>query len=141
MAPDYTSLAAFRHSIRRFLKAGETALAEANVEPQQYQLMLAIKARQAGGEEAAICDLADTMLLTHHSCVGLVNRLERRGFVTRARSRLDARRVPVELTDAGEAAVERLAAVHQAQLQLLGPGLITALGTIVDSVSLQEAAH
>jgi DNA-binding MarR family transcriptional regulator len=140
MTPDYTSLAAFRHSIRRFLKAGDAALADANIEPQQHQLLLAIKARQIAGEESAICNLAETLLLTHQSCVGLVDRAERRGLVRRVRSVTDARRVEVELTPEGETAVEYLAAVHQAQLHLLGPDLIAALGAIVESVQVAEGS-
>jgi DNA-binding MarR family transcriptional regulator len=140
MTPDYTSLAAFRHSIRRFLKAGDAAIADASIEPQQHQLLLAIKARQITGDDRAICDLADILLLTHQSCVGLVDRAERRGLVHRSRSAVDARRVEVELTPEGEAAVEHLAAVHQAQLQLLGPSLIAALGAIVESVQVAEGS-
>lgn len=138
MTPDYVSLAAFRYSIRRFLKAVDSALAEANVEPQQYQLMLAVKARHVVGEEASIRDLAETMLLTHHSCVGLIDRLERRGLVQRSRSTTDARVVPIELTTAGEATVARLATVGQSQLQLLGPDLIAALTSLIQSVNAAQ---
>ena len=81
------------------------------------------------------------MMLTHQSCVGLVDRVERRGLARRRRSDFDGRRVQVELTDAGEASVEKLAAVHQAQLQLLGPQLIASLASIVESVQVAEASH
>jgi DNA-binding MarR family transcriptional regulator len=132
--PDFSSLAAFRYAIRRFLKAGDAAAHDANIEPQQHQVLLAVRARQQAGEETAITDLAEVLLLTHHSTVGLVDRLERRGLVRRERHAVDQRRVQVTLTPEGEDIVTRLAAVHQAQLQLLGPELIASLNAIVASV-------
>jgi DNA-binding MarR family transcriptional regulator len=144
MTPDFLSLAAFRYSIRRFLKTGETALAEANVEPQQYQVLLAIKAHQLQNEEAAICDLADDMLLTHQSAVGLIDRLEKRGLVERTRHSGDPRRVQVILTKDGDSTLTYFAGVFQAQLQLLGPELIASLTSILETVQAEGvtgAAH
>jgi DNA-binding MarR family transcriptional regulator len=100
--------------------------------------MLAIKARRVEGKDAVIGDLAETLMLTHHSCVGLVNRLELRGLVHRSRDAVDGRRVHVELTPIGEDAVESLAKAHQAQLQHLGPELIASLAKVVDVVQHGE---
>src|SRR5205085_11024300 len=40
---EYRALAAFRHSIRKFLRFSEEAARAAGIEPQQYQLLLAVR--------------------------------------------------------------------------------------------------
>ncbi|HKW97452.1 MAG TPA: hypothetical protein VJN43_06940 [Bryobacteraceae bacterium] len=44
---DYQSLAEFRHQIRRFLHFSEQAARGAGLEPQQHQLLLALKVWKA----------------------------------------------------------------------------------------------
>jgi hypothetical protein len=40
---DYRSLAAFRYEIRKFLAFSEGAAREAGIEPQQHQMLLAVR--------------------------------------------------------------------------------------------------
>jgi DNA-binding MarR family transcriptional regulator len=68
-------------------------------------------------------ELAERLHLKHHSAVGLVDRLVRRGLVRRRRAAEDARRVEVSLTTRGEALIARLSAIHRDELRQIGPEL------------------
>ena len=47
---DYRALAEFRYQIRRFQRFSEDAARQTGIEPQQHQIMLAIKGKPAGEE-------------------------------------------------------------------------------------------
>ena len=123
------ALAEFRHQIRRFLHFSETAAKAAGIEPQQHQLMLAVKALEP--EPAGITDLAERLLLRHHSVVGLIDRLEEAGFVRRARSAKDHRSAEVHLTAKGSKILQKLSMHHRRELKTAIPALIESLVTIL----------
>jgi DNA-binding MarR family transcriptional regulator len=125
----YRALADFRYHLRRFLHSSEEAAREAGLEPQQHQLLLAIKGLPAD-DLATITRLAERLQLRHHSVVGLVDRLAAAGLVHRRRDGMDQRRVLIELTAAGEAILERLSRFHERELRLLAPALIASLEAI-----------
>ncbi len=123
---DYRALAEFRYQIRRYLRFSEEAARAAGLEPQQHQLMLAVKGLPEG-IEPTIGDLADRLQIRHHSVVELIDRLQTRGLVQRRRSAKDRRKVCVELTAEGERILETLAVQHRAELSSAGPALAAAL--------------
>jgi hypothetical protein len=41
--PDFIAMAELRYQIRRFLRFSENAARQAGIEPQQHQLLLAVK--------------------------------------------------------------------------------------------------
>ncbi|MGE5235332.1 MAG: MarR family winged helix-turn-helix transcriptional regulator [Acidobacteriota bacterium] len=127
---EYRRLAEFRYQIRRFLRFSESVARSAGLEPQQHQLLLAIKG--AGDEPLSIGELADRLQVRHHSAVGLVDRLEGQGLVRRARASDDRRRVLVELTRKGEALIADLSRHHLAELRSAGPGLVEVLAGLLD---------
>src|SRR5579862_22403 len=98
---DYQALAEFRYQIRKFLHFSEEAVRPAGLERGQYQLLLAIKGMPPG-VRPRIRELAQRMLIRHHSAVELINRLEAGGFVLRARANDDRREVLLALTPRGE---------------------------------------
>lgn len=124
--PDYRSLAELRYQIRRFLHFSDQAARKAKLEPQQHQLLLAIKGLPAE-RRARIGELAERMQLQPHSTVELVNRLAARGFVRRHRSTKDRREVLLEVTSKGEQVLQRLSLDHSAELRTQGPVLVAAL--------------
>src|SRR5271157_1010778 len=79
---DYQALGQFRYQIRRFLHFSEEAARAEDLEPQQHQMMLAIRAWAEPGPPT-IGGLAAHLLLKHHSAVGLIDRLAERGLVER----------------------------------------------------------
>ena len=126
---DYQALAEFRYHIRRFLRFSEEAARAARLEPQQHQLLLALRGLPGGRTD--IGTLAGRLQIQHHSTVELVDRLAAHGMVTRARSEPDRRHVAVELTARGEAALEKLSKAHLEELRRNGPLLVQALESLL----------
>jgi len=129
---DYRALARFRFEIRRFLQFSEEAARLHGLEPQQHQAMLALKGLPEG-EAPTMRALAARLLLKHHSVVGLVDRLEKAGLVTRLGDPEDARRVVIRLTRRGEEALRRLSLIHREELQVSGPRLLNAMRSIISA--------
>jgi DNA-binding MarR family transcriptional regulator len=127
---DYWTLAELRYYLRRLLRSRELAAREAGVEPQQYLLLLQLKGLRSG-QSATISTFAERLQLRHHSTVGLVDRLVRRGFVVRRRDKRDGRGVVVELRPAGEAVLRRLARFSIEELKTEGPALVAALKRLI----------
>lgn len=123
---DYRALAEFRYQIRRFVRFSEEAARHAGVEPQHHQLMLAVKGKP-DGEPARIADLAERLQIQHHSAVELVDRLVKKGLITRTRGEQDRREVFVELTPRGERILDELTAHTRAELRSAAPRLVATL--------------
>jgi DNA-binding MarR family transcriptional regulator len=126
---EYRSLAEFRYQIRRFLGFSEEQVRAAGMEPQQHQLLLAVKGLPDGAR-ATVGELAERLQLKHHSTVELVNRLENLGYVARQASHQDRRQVIVQLTHSGANILRRLSLAHHQELEIAGPRLAKALRTI-----------
>ena len=118
---DYARLAAFRHALRRFLRFSEAAAAAVGLSGQHYQAMLAVRAR--GEARVTINDLAQQLLIKHNSAVELVDRLAELDLIARQPSPSDRRKVELQLTARGRSVLAKLAAVHRAELQRIGPEL------------------
>lgn len=135
---DYRALGEFRYQIRKFLHFSEQAARSEGLEPQQHQMLLAIRAFD-GGLGPTIGYLADHLFVRHHSAVGLVDRLEERRLVRRIRARDgDRRQVCVELTVEGKDKLQHLANVHRAELLTSDPGLVQALQTLLETKNEQS---
>ncbi|MBX5458933.1 MAG: winged helix-turn-helix transcriptional regulator [Thermogemmatispora sp.] len=132
---DYRALAEFRYQIRRFLRFSEQVAREAGLEPQHYQLLLALKGLPEG-RKATITELAERLQIQHHSAVELINRLVERDLVGKQRDVLDQRQVILSLTPRGEEVLQTLAAYHRAELQIVGPALVAALKAILTDSAL-----
>ena len=127
---EYEALAEFRYRLRRFLHASEGIARGAELEPQQHQLLLAIKGLPAG-RQATIGGLAERLQLRHHSAAELIDRAEERGLVRRARSGVDRRQVFVRLTAEGTEKLRKLSVHHRDELRSAGPALVRALITLM----------
>jgi DNA-binding MarR family transcriptional regulator len=123
---DYQALAELRHQIRRFFYFSEQTARRAGLEPRQHQLMLSLKGLPQG-VRPSIGELAQRLLIEHHSAVELVNRLAKGGYVQRNRDGEDRRAVLVSLTRKGEKILRELSLDHRAELRVQGPALTAAL--------------
>jgi len=108
------ALAGFRNALRRFLAFSEEATRKEGVTAQQYQAILAIRARPHGS--ISVGELGEELLLKSNAAAQLVNRLSKMGLVKRQRSEASVRVVLVQLTETGENVLLRLAALHLEQL-------------------------
>lgn len=124
--PDYRLLAAFRYTLSRFLRFSSGAARRAGLSPRQHQALLAIKGFP-GRDYLTVGELAERLQLRHHSAVGLVDRLGRRGLVRRDRAAEDHRRVHVRVTVRGEKILAGLSSAHREELRRLGPELRSLL--------------
>jgi DNA-binding MarR family transcriptional regulator len=129
-AINYQVLAELHYQIRRFLRFSEQAARSAGIEPQQYQLLLAIKGLPAD-RKPTIGELAERLQIQHNSTVELINRLVERNLAKRQRDEGDQRQIIVALTAHGEEILEQLALYHQTELQTVGPVLLQTLETIL----------
>src|SRR5690349_6828631 len=115
-ANEYRALSEFRYHIRRFLHFSEEAARSEGLEPQQHQILLAVRGL-ADRHGPTVGELADHLLIRHHSAVGLVDRLAAHGLVERVRDDADRRQVRVSLTPEGDAKLRRLSTVHKEELR------------------------
>ena len=127
---EYAALAEFRFRIREFLRGSDSAAEAAGLEPQQYQMLLAIRGLPPH-LKASIRELADRLRLRHHSAVGLIDRLEVGGYVRRSRGSRDQRQVWVTLLPKGRRALERVVRQRLHELRGSGHALINALTSIL----------
>jgi DNA-binding MarR family transcriptional regulator len=134
IALNYRALADFRHEIRRFLRFSENAARAAGLEPQQHQLLLALKGLPPDSRPT-ISVLAERLQIQHHSAVELIDRLVKRGAVRRYRSRTDKRQVLVRLTHNGEEVLRQLSLHHLQELKSAGPVLAHVLATAIASAA------
>jgi DNA-binding MarR family transcriptional regulator len=129
---NYRSLAEFRYRIRLFLaESEETARAE-GLEPEQFQLLLAVRGMPQG-TSATIQHLAARLLVRHNTVVERIDRLARTGLLRRAHSHADHRVVFVELSARGDRMVEKLSRQRMRELRRSGPELIAALSRVISS--------
>ena len=129
--PNIQAMAELRYQIRLFLRFSETAARQAGIEPQQHQLLLAIKGLPRSSKPT-VGVLAERMQLQPHSIVGLVDRLAERGFLLRLRATDDRRQVLVKLTHDGEEFLRKLAVHHLHELRSVGPKFKTVLKSLIE---------
>jgi DNA-binding MarR family transcriptional regulator len=129
---EYERLAEFRYQLARFLRRRKDAARAEGLEAQQYDLLLAL----AGLPEArkpTIKEVSAQLRLEHHSVVELANRLQKRGYLTRATSRQDGRAVLLGLTRAGRDVLDRIVRYSFSQLRDEAPELSRSLRKILES--------
>jgi DNA-binding MarR family transcriptional regulator len=115
---DYQRLLGFRDGLRRFLRWSEEQAKAAGLTPAQHQLLLAIRGHDG---DPTIGDVADHLLLRHHSAVELIDRAEQAGLVRRVPDADDHRVVHVRLTASGGRRLAALSASHLEELERLRP--------------------
>lgn len=126
----YRALAEFRHQIRLFLHFSEDAARQVGIEPQQHQLLLAIKGIPIG-MPPTIGRIAQRLQIRHHSAVELVDRLTEHGAISRETNPADGREVRLRLTPSGERLLRRLSIAHHNELGKAGPALRDALDVVL----------
>lgn len=117
---DYERLLEFRTRLRRFDQWSREAAAAHGLTHAQHQLLLAVRGH-SGPDAPSIGDIADALLVKHHTASELVDRTQALGMVRRARDDHDQRRVKLQLTDQGLSVLRELTDVHLEELRRLAP--------------------
>ena len=117
---DYRRLLEFRDGLRQFLHWSETQAHEIGLTPAQHQLLLAVRGHP-GPEDPTVGDVAESLLLKHHSAVGLVDRACVGGLVERRADRDDQRVVRIHLTALGNRRLAQLSELHLEELRRIAP--------------------
>lgn len=115
---DFARLLAFRDGLRRFLRWSDDQARSVGLTGAQHQLLLAVRGH---GSPPSIREVAEHLLLRHHSAVELVDRAEAAGLLARVADPEDHRVVRLRLTPDGEAKVAALSAAHLEELSRLRP--------------------
>lgn len=121
---DFQRLLAFRTEIRRFLRWSEEQATAEGITPAQHQLLLAVRGHPAR-QGPTIGDVADALLLRHHSAVGLVDRTVDAGLLRRVPDVDDHRRVRLRLTPRGDRILTRMSRRHLEELERLERGVLS----------------
>ncbi len=116
---DYWRLLEFRTAIRKFLQYSKEQAANQGLAPAQHQLLLAIRGHRGPGAPT-IGEVAEYLVIKHHSAVELVDRAEAVGLVVRKSDRSDQRVVRLALTRKGAAKLERITRANLAKIGRLG---------------------
>lgn len=113
---DFGRLLDFRDGLRRFLHWSEEQAKSVGLTGAQHQLLLAVRGH---GSPPSIGEVAQHLLLRHHSVVELVDRAVTAGLVERVDDSADQRVVRLRLTETGSAKVESLSSAHFEELSRL----------------------
>jgi len=122
---DYEDLLALRTGLRRFLRWGDQQADAAGLTAAQHQLLLAIRGH-TDRRGPTVGEVADYLLLRHHSAVGLVDRADAAGLVKRERDPGDHRVVRLQFTATGRERLDALSDFHLEELRRLGRTLPAA---------------
>jgi DNA-binding MarR family transcriptional regulator len=117
---DYRHLLELRTGLRRFLSWSARQAKGAGLTAAQHQLLLAVRGHN-DGRDPTIADLADYLVLRHHSTVELVDRAVATGLVVRHEDPDDSRVVRVRLTAEGARRLEHLSEHHLEEIAHLAP--------------------
>jgi DNA-binding MarR family transcriptional regulator len=117
---DYTHLLELRTGLRRFLRWSEAQAKAAGLTPAKHQLLLAVRGHPdpAG---PTVGEIADYLVLRHHSAVGLIDRAVAEGLVRRNPDPRSKSVVRITLTPAGMDKLELLSEAHLEELAHLAP--------------------
>lgn len=137
---EYRALAEFRYVLRCFTTFSEAAARSADLEPQQHQLLLALKGLPPD-LRPTIRTLAERMQLRHNSTVELAQRSIESGLVERRTGTTDRRQVLLSITARGERLLLRLSIAHREQMRSAAPELIQALQAIASSINGERPAR
>ncbi len=122
---DFEDLLTLRTGLRRLMRWSEQQADTAGLTPAQHQLLLAIRGHR-DRRGPTVGEVADYLLLRHHSAVGLVDRAVAAGLVKRVRDPQDHRIVRLQLTTAGSKRLETLSELHLEELERLSLKLPSA---------------
>jgi DNA-binding MarR family transcriptional regulator len=124
---DYHRLATLRYVLRKFFRFSKELLrGKANLTPEQYEALLALKAFSAGNG-MTVGELSEKVQVKHHTAVSLTDKLAARKLLTKRKGGRDRRYVYVKLTAAGNRMLAALAGAHRREIRKHAADMIKSL--------------
>ncbi|MDQ6732482.1 MAG: MarR family transcriptional regulator [Actinomycetota bacterium] len=123
-ATDYQRLRKPRTGLRQFLHWSETQARTVGLTPAQHQLLLAIRGH-LDPPGPTIGDIADYLVLQHHSADRLTDRAAAAGLVIRRHDHTHRGTVRLSLTHLGSERLDALAGMHVKEHARLAPTMET----------------
>ena len=120
---DFEHLLELRTGLRRFIRWSDQRAQAAGLTPAKHQLLLAIKGHP-DPSGPTVGEVADYLVLRHHSAVGLIDRAVKDGLVKRNKDRGKGV-VRVTLTRAGNDKLAALTQAHVEEIAHLAPTMRT----------------
>ena len=117
---DFTRLLQLRTGLRRFLRWSEQQAKAAGLTPAKHQLLLAVRGH-TNPSGPTVGEVADYLVLRHHSAVGLIDRAAADGLVERNADPHSKSVVRITLTPDGVNRLDRLSEAHLEELAHLAP--------------------
>lgn len=133
---DYARLLAFRTGLRKFMRWSEQRAEQMGITPAQHQLLLAVRGHP-NKSGPTIGELADYLVLQHHSVGGLVQRAIDAGLVQRHEEPKDRRISRIRLTSHGEKALEELSVLHLEELSRL----VSEMSLLWENLNIEPTLH
>lgn len=119
---DYARLLAFRTQLRRFEHWSRDEAAKLALTQAQHQLLLAIRGHD-DPRGPTIGQVADHLLVRHHTAGELADRTHEQSLVSRHADEIDHRVVRLRLTTEGSSRLRSLSALHLEELRRLSSTL------------------
>ena len=129
---DFTRLLQLRTGLRRFLSWSEEQAKAAGLTPAKHQLLLAVRGHPSPSGPT-VGEIADYLVLRHHSAVGLIDRAVAQGLVERNPDPRSKSVVRITLTPAGTGKLDALAQAHLDELAHLAPTMRALWGALEQS--------
>jgi len=118
-----------RTALRRFEHWSAERAAEHGLTASQHQLLLAVRGHD-GPDGPTISQVADYLLIRHHSAVELIDRSARAGLVERVPDADDRRAIRLRLTADGTRILSALTGAHLEELTRLAALFESLIGTL-----------
>jgi DNA-binding MarR family transcriptional regulator len=131
---DYARLLAVRTRLRRFEHWSAEQAATYGLTAQQHQLLLAVRGHDEP-QGPTISQVADYLLIRHHTAVELVDRVASADLITRDRDAANHRIVRLQLTPKAQRTLEALSSVHLEELA----NLTEMLDAMLDDLAVHGA--
>ena len=121
---DFTHLLELRSGLRRFLRWSEEQAKAAGLTPAKHQLLLAVRGHP-DPSGPTVGEIANYLVLRHHSAVGLIDRAVADRLVKRNADPRNKSVVRVTLTPAGIVKLDVLSEAHLQEIAHLAPTMRT----------------
>jgi len=119
---DYARLLAFRTRLRAFERWSQERAGELGLTSAQHQLLLAIRGHH-DRRGPTISEVAQYLLVRHHTVVELADRAQAAGLIERSPDAHDQRSVRLGLTSRAAQVLDELSAAHLEELARVAPVL------------------